>query len=130
MTSLEIKLISPLRVLANKTQYKALNLNVYRNLHHFTNNTMKKVYKEMMQEQVEKLPQFKRISLTLTLYPKTKRMCDLSNVCCIIDKFISDTLVEMGKIEDDNYEFIPEVNYRMGKVDKLDPRCEVIIREI
>lgn len=91
---------------------------------------MKKNYKTEMAAQIVKLPVFTKISVNYVLYPKTKRLCDISNVCCIVDKFFMDTLVDMGKLKDDNYLLVPTVSYAIGSVDKDNPRCEIFITEI
>ena len=124
------KLISPLRIKCNKSTYKSLNINTYRNIHHFTNNMMKKNYKFKMMEQINKLPKLNKIEVTYTLYPKTKRLCDVSNICCIVDKFFMDALIDLGKLEDDNYLFLPKITYLFGEVDKENPRCLIEIKEI
>lgn len=77
-----------------------------------------------------KLPVFTRIEIIYTLYPKTKRKCDVANVLSVVDKYFSDALVEFGRIEDDNYDFIPKVVYEMGEVDKEWPRATITIKEI
>ena len=117
-------------MLKNKHSYGALNLNIYRNIHHFTNNTMKKNYKFKMMEQINKLPKLNKIEVIYTLYPKTKRLCDVSNICCIVDKFFMDALIDLGKLEDDNYLFLPKITYLFGEVDKDNPRCLIEIKEI
>lgn len=73
---------------------------------------------------------FNKIEIEYTLYPKTKRLCDVSNILSIVDKFFCDTLVKEGKLEDDNYTYIPKVSYQIGEVDKLNPRAEILIKEV
>jgi len=91
---------------------------------------MKILYKSLMEPQIEKLPVFDRIHITYTVYPKTRRLCDVSNVCSIHDKFFCDALVELGKLSDDNYKYLPEVVYRFGSVDKDNPRVDILITPI
>ena len=112
-----------------KTKY-ILNLNNYRNAH-FRKNALAKV---MYKEEVSKLLHDKKIDLgkppykfTYTLYPKTRRRTDVSNPLSIIDKFTCDALVELGVIPDDSYEYINEVVYKIGHVDKENPRAELVI---
>lgn len=69
------------------------------------------------------------LHLTYTLYPKTNRLCDTANVCSIHDKFFCDSLVELRHIADDNYIHIPEITYRFGNIDKLNPRVEITIND-
>lgn len=73
------------------------------------------------------IPKLDKVRFVYTFYPRTKVLSDVGNVCSIVDKFFSDTLVTAGIIADDNYSVLPELTYRFGEVDKLDPRVEVHI---
>lgn len=64
------------------------------------------------------------------MFPGSETKCDVSNVCCIVEKFFNDALVECGKIEDDNYTIVPTSRYNFGEVDKNNPRVEVVIHPI
>jgi len=127
------KIASPLYILmerktkADKKYY--LNLNSYRNLHYVVNNKLKVMYKELLKEQVSQLPSMSKISLELILWKGSKRKIDRSNVCCIVEKFFCDALVELGKLEDDNDDFIISTKYKTGGVDKNNGRVEIIITE-
>lgn len=117
----------PLKVQISKKGYFALNLNVYRNAHYMTLNKAKVVFKELITPFLVQIPKLKCCSLEYVLYPKTNRLCDVSNVCSIVDKFFSDAFVEAGHLEDDNYTFIKDIKYRFGAVDPENPRVDVII---
>lgn len=106
-----------------------LNLNQYRNAHHMSLNKAKIVFKELVQQTVALLPPMKNVRLTYTVYPGTKQAFDVSNVCSVADKFFSDALVELGKLPDDCYHHLAEINYRFGAVDKENPRIEVRIED-
>lgn len=93
-------------------------------------NKVKINYKELMAEQIKQLPVFDRIGLMLTLYPASQRLTDVSNVCSIHEKFFADALVELGKLPDDNYQYLPESGYRFGEVDKTNPRVEIVIHPL
>lgn len=103
----------------------ALNLNFYRNAHYQTLNRMKGEFGSEISELISTLPTFKWVNLTYTLYPKTRRLCDVSNICSIVDKFFCDALVNQGKLEDDNYQIVKQVTYKFGQVDKENPRVTV-----
>jgi len=123
-------LVSPLSVSKTKSSKFILNLNTYRNTHYQTLNNVKKNYKQWMSSQIENLPFIDvPVSITFTLFPKSKRRTDLTNVLSIHDKFFCDALVELGKLEDDDYYWIPEVIYKFGCVDKENPRVEILIIE-
>lgn len=115
-------LISPLR-----TKEMILNLNQYRNAHFFKLNNSKTSYKALMKPQIEQLPVFNKVSITYTVFFGSKRKTDISNVCSIVDKYFCDALVELGKLPDDNYDYIKEVIYRYGGIDKNNPRVEIIL---
>ncbi|MGL5580959.1 MAG: hypothetical protein ACRDCE_08365 [Cetobacterium sp.] len=123
-------IIAPTRVLKSAKQFFVLNLNQYRNTHYQSLNKAKVNFKELMKEQISTLPTFNRIRITYTIYPESKRLCDVSNISSIVDKFFSDALVELGKLPDDNYLYLPEVNYRFGAIDKTNPRVEILIEEL
>ena len=125
-------LVSPLEVIygAKKdgTEQKfKLNLNQYRNTHYIILNKAKIAYKELMKEQISRLPELSNISLHYTVYTKTKREFDLSNVCSVVDKFFCDALVELGKLPDDNIKYLSQISFSFGGIDKDNPRIEVTI---
>lgn len=125
-------LVSPLEVIygAKKdgTEQKfRLNLNQYRNTHYIILNKAKIAYKELMKEQISRLPELSNISLRYTVYTKTKREFDLSNVCSVVDKFFCDALVELGKLPDDNIKYLSQISFSFGGIDKDNPRIEVTI---
>ena len=107
----------------------ALNLNNYRNAHHFTMNNAKKIMKEIVERIVEGVifPDPPYI-FSYTIYPESARKFDLGNVAPGIQKFTDDALVELGKIKDDNYKIIQEVHYYFGGIDKENPRADLNIQ--
>lgn len=121
-------LTAPLKLTHGKKGW-LINLNVYRISHYRTLNATKKKYKLLMRDQIKHLPPFEKVHITYTLFPKTKRLCDVANMCTIHDKYFCDALVEFGKLPEDNYLHLPEVVYRIGKVDKDNPRIEILIEE-
>ncbi len=129
MTS--FKLYAPLRLPKNKKGGMwGININTVRTTHFRVLAKMKVLYAEYMCEQVQELPCFTKVVMTLTLYPKTKRLCDLDNMLAYQSKFIQDTLVNAGKLPDDNYIYVPKIIYEFGSIDKTNPRVEIQIQEI
>lgn len=116
----------PLTIKLGRKDY-ALNLNIYRNAYYRTLNDIKVKFTEEVTPQILNLPTYKTVSLIYTLYPKTKRLCDVANICSIVDKFFCDVLVKNHKLEDDNYTIVKDVKYQIGKVDKENPRVTVTI---
>ena len=104
-----------------------LNLNVYRNAHYYTLNTLKKKFYERFKEQIQESPLGPGpFSLQYSFFPSHTN-CDLNNFISIIDKFMSDVLVKVGLIKDDNVTVISETNHRFIKVDSKNPRVELTI---
>jgi hypothetical protein len=124
-----IKIIVPLQIQVGKKKI-SLSLNIFRNLHYHLLNQAKINFKNEVKSQLIQLPLISKCKLTYTFFFKDKRDRDISNYGSVISKFFEDTLVELNILEDDNYNFIPEVTFRFGDIDKLKPRCEIIIEEI
>ena len=101
----------------SKNKNWILNLNNYRNAHYLVLNKAKVNFKELVNNEISKLPKFTELSnIEYVLYRDTKRHCDVANVCSIVDKFFCDALVEAGKLPDDNYEYLKSISYRWGGV--------------
>jgi hypothetical protein len=125
-------------VLPRKKQARifVLNLNVYRNTHYIVLNQAKALYKEQVEQAYREwesqgenhyLFPDEPYRFIYTVYPANNRAFDISNVCSIVDKFTCDALQELGVIKNDNHKYIPEVSYKIGKVDKNNPRMELEI---
>jgi len=126
--SLPLKVSLPRK---NKDRVFILNLNTYRNTHHMILNPAKVLYKDQValayaMARARKLPE-PPYRFTYTVFPANRRAFDLGNVCSIIQKFTDDALIQMGVLTDDNYKVVGAVDYRMGSVDKENPRCELTI---
>ena len=130
-----MKLILPLSVtLPRKTKADkvfALNINIYRNSHHFILNQAKARYRDIVHvlwrgtfNDITIAPPYRFV---YTIFPASGRRFDLGNVLSIVQKFTEDSLVEMGVIPDDNYKIIRAIDYRFGKIDKEFPRVELEI---
>lgn len=120
----------PTSVPVTKTKKFFLNLNHYRNAHHFILSKAKIEFHNLVLPMLNVLPSLDQVDLTYTLFTGNKRETDTANVCCIVDKFFSDTLVSAGKIVDDNYKFVREVNYRFGGIAKGNPHVIVNIKPV
>lgn len=122
---INVPLKLPIKTKSSKWFY--LNLNVYRNAHYFTLDKAKKMFEETIWNQVKDLPKFKFIGIEYTLHPGSSHRVDISNTCCIVDKFFCDTLVHAGVIPDDNSKIVQKVRYEMGFPNKLNPHVEVFL---
>lgn len=111
-----------------------LNINEYRNAYFRTLNDAKHLYVEIVRDALPidggKWVDDPPYRFTYTLFPRDRRLCDVSNACSIVDKFAADALVKLRVIEDDNHQIIPVIIYQFGAVDKQRPRCELTIESI
>ena len=125
-----MKFISPLKILKSKLKYFILNLNQFRNTHYRTLNNCKILYKEMMTPQILKSRKFKKVLCIYKVYAGSKRNFDIGNVCSIHQKFFEDAFVELGKLPDDNSEYIPLVIYLGCGISKENPRVEIEVLDL
>jgi len=65
-----------------------------------------------------------RAEVTLTVFPKTRRAADLTNKA----ESVMDLLVDTAVIKDDNWFIVGDVRLKFGGVDKVNPRCEVLVK--
>lgn len=127
---MQYKVIAPLVINISKNKKYSINLNTYRNAHYQVNNKAKIIYAETLKDQIIKLPKFNKINIEYVVYAKTHRRFDVMNVGSVQSKFFDDALVLNGKLEDDNYNYIPNESVSFGGVDKSSPRVEILINEI
>lgn len=106
------------------------NLNIFRNAHYQTLNKAKKKCDEELSVILKGLKLPNNIKITYMYFHGTRGRVDLSNVCSIMDKFFSDSLVNHGCIDDDDVKFIPEVSYRFGGYDKGNSHFDIIIESL
>lgn len=127
-----MKLVLPLHLIEGKRKPKKLplNLNHYRNAHFHVLNSMKVQFKKAISSQLTFPKLVEPVKISYVLYPPTRRELDISNVLCIVDKYLCDALVEAGLLEDDNFNHLPQVEFRFGAVDKENPRAEAFIQPI
>lgn len=119
----------PMRIQSSKKKKTALNLNIYRNLHHRSAHAQKVNFHKLASKMLQGMPQLGRITLHYDVCPQTKRRLDVMNVGSIVDKYFSDCLTEEGIIEDDDYTRISFVSFGFGGLVK-DEHVLVTITEI
>lgn len=107
-----------------------LNLNHYRNGDFRVLNNMKIQFKKEISPQLTFPKLVGPVKIRYVLYPPTHRKLDISNVLSVVDKYFCDALVEAGLLEDDNFNHVPQIEFRFGAVDKENPRAEVFIQPI
>ncbi len=127
-------IISPLFVmLPRKTKAAkrvSLNMNTYRNLHHRTSNDAKKAYTELVREQLIDLDIQTPVEITYKVYKASNRRLDKMNVISVVSKFLLDAITEYGCWEDDNDIYVKTETILPTELDRVNPRVEVIIKEI
>ena len=134
----QLKINSPLAVyLPRKTKEAkrvGLNLNVYRNLHSRTNNDSKKLYKQLIKEQLEASGDINirlyQVEVQFQLFKGSARRTDKSNFYAVQAKFLYDALVELEILVDDNDKFILTEVLLPTKIDRENPRAEFIFTEV
>lgn len=107
-----------------------LNLNNYRNLHYRSLNNAKQNYSALVENKLPsrfKIPHDQPIMAIYVYYAQTKRKIDVANPCSIIDKFTCDAIVKKGLLIDDNIDYLKEVRYVYGGVDRGNPRCDLYL---
>ena len=131
---MNVTLICPIAIMLPRIRTPdkryALNLNIYRNTHPHTLNQAKIIFKQVMQDKILYLPKYATVSAEYILFPKTKRLCDIDNITCVVNKFFQDAMVELGRIDSDDYNHWIKTTSSFGSVDKHEPRCEVILTGI
>lgn len=121
------KINSPLSIKTGRKKF-ILNLNQYRNTHYRVSNTAKKNYKEFMESQIKAIKKpLTRCCIIYEVFKGDRRDFDVGNIVAIQQKFFEDALVELGRIEDDSYKFIPICIPVYGGIDKDNPRVEIEI---
>jgi Holliday junction resolvase RusA-like endonuclease len=127
-------IISPLFVmLPRKTKAAkrvSLNMNTYRNLHHRTSNDAKKAYTKLVSDQLINLEIQTPVEITYKVYKGSNRRLDKMNVISIVSKFLLDAITEYGCWEDDNDIYVKTETILPTELDRVNPRVEVIIKEI
>ena len=127
-------IISPLFVmLPRKTKAAkrvSLNMNTYRNLHHRTSNDAKKAYTKLVSEQLIDLDIQTPVEITYKVYKGSNRRLDKMNVISVVSKFLLDAITEYGCWEDDNDIYVKTETILPTELDRVNPRVEVIIKEI
>ena len=118
---------------SNKTNKRFwFTLNNYRNWHYQTSNAVKAKFKKVVESQILALPDLTalwgQVRFHYVYYAPDRKLRDLNNVVGVIDKFFGDALVELGRLEDDNLNFVPAYSCEFGSIDKYNPRMEVFIR--
>ena len=105
-----------------------LNLNWYRNAHYQTLNQAKVTYKKLIGPQIREITGISwPVKLSIKYY--IKRRCDVGNIHSVLEKFFLDALVVMGRLPDDDINYVVGASYRFAGYDSKNPRAEIEILE-
>lgn len=107
----------------SKKTTKALNLNVYRNLHHHHLNIQKQNFHSVVKPLLRHIKRAEKIWIHYEIFAPRNGRLDTMNVGSIVDKYFSDTMVEAKKIEDDDYNHVVLNSFSFGGVCPLDGPC-------
>jgi Holliday junction resolvase RusA-like endonuclease len=127
----ELKLIVPLCVeLPRKTKKNVnvwLNMNRFMNLHYIMKNNAKKVFFEVMRDQLEGVTIDTPVNITYQIFNPQKRKRDKMNAISVVSKFLLDAITHYGCWEDDNDDFVKTETLLPTVYDKNNGRIEVTI---
>lgn len=110
----------PSYVNVSKKNVKAINLNIYRNLHHYHLSTQKKNFADDVKPLLRDKPRAEKIWIHYTIFASRNGTLDTMNVGSVADKYFSDTMVEAGKIPDDSQEHVVLITFSFGGVCPMD----------
>ena len=108
----------------------SVNMNTYRNLHFHESAAVKKIYTELMRDQMEGRVLETPCHVTYKVYHKTAGRLDKMNVISITSKFMLDAMSTYGVIEDDNDQFIKQELLLETEKDKDNPRVVVTFKTV
>ena len=107
-----------------------INMNTYRNLHYFTNNKAKALFKEVVKPQLEGVKIKTPVEITYKVYKARNSMLDKMNVVSITSKYLLDAITQLGCWTDDNDDFVKTETIMPTELDRENPRVEVFIKSI
>ena len=104
-----------------------LNMNRFMNLHHIMKNNAKKVFFEVMRDQLEGIKIDTPVNITYQLFSPDRRRRDKMNAIAVVSKFLLDAITHYGCWEDDNDDFVKTETILPTEYDKGNGRIEVVI---
>ena len=104
-----------------------LNMNRFMNLHHIMKNNAKKVFFEVMRDQLEGIKIDTPVNITYQLFSPDRRRRDKMNAIAVVSKFLLDAITHYDCWEDDNDDFVKTETILPTEYDKGNGRIEVVI---
>ena len=101
----------------------SVNMNTFTGIKPHTYDEAKKMYREVMREQLEGFDMiFGKIHISYDYYARMDNSPDLDNFVSAAKKFFQDAMVGHGFIQDDNVHFIVSSSERYCGIDRKNPR--------
>ena len=135
----QYRLVSPVKLAGvystkkgnGKNEHKPfyINRNTIHQANHFAIAKAKRIYKELMFDQIAKLPNMKRIKVLYVVHRGDKRKADRGNLSYETCKFFLDALCNQGKLPDDSDEYFDYATHKTGDICKGNPHVEIYIEE-
>lgn len=114
----------------NGKKYYPLNMNNAKTWHYQTYNNIKKMVTFHLADQLLGKQIATPVELVYRVYKPTSRRLDKMNVVSIVSKFALDAVSFYGVWEDDSDEFIKTEIILPTKLDRDNPRVDVLIKTI
>ena len=123
------KITLPIYYQQSKLKSFLVGLNWYRNAHYqISNNTKKHYHSLIYDELIDSGIKLDEYEVLYKLYYKNKS-CDMMNVVSVIDKFLNDSLQDLGLIKNDNVQYYTRCISEVAEQDRVNPRIEITISE-
>ena len=116
MSTLLLKLTNiPVRIKKTLRTYHQYDINTLIGKHNKSVYIMKKRYYEVIGKHFFGAPRIiEPVKLVFIFYAKDRNKRDLSNMCAITDKFITDLMVKLNILKDDDVTKVTGVEYVYG----------------
>lgn len=107
-----------------------VGMNAYRNWHPMISAKFKREFTELVHKQVHNPVLLTEPYRTdVKLYYKNS-ICDGSNIIAVIEKVFLDALISAGVLPNDTVQWHLGTTWEVAGQDKLNPRCEITIKEV
>lgn len=125
------KLTLPYYLELKKNKKVMVGMNWYRNAHYHELNKAKKMFSELVRAQMTAFENegIEIYRINYKMYYKRSNQ-DLMNVISVVDKFVQDSLQEIGFVINDTVRNCITVKSEVIEQDKKNPRIEIIIEKI
>ncbi len=107
-----------------------VGMNAYRNWHYLVSAKFKREFTQLVEAQINNESKInKPYQLHIKLFYKNPN-CDGSNIIALIEKVFLDALISAGLLQQDTVIYHKGSTWEVIEQDKVNPRCEIVIKEI